>query len=825
MKKLFLVCNAHLDPVWLWEWQEGATAAIATFRSAANFCEEYDGFVFCHNESCLYEWTQEYDPALFERIKKLVEAGKWHIIGGWFIQPDCNIPAGETIIRQILEGQRYFKKQFGVSPKVAINFDTFGHSRGLVQILKQCGYMGYLYMRPEEIRQSLPGSNFYWEGFDGSKILTHRLNGVYAANMGKAVESINALVDEKSKDDIDIFCWGVGNHGGGPSHIDLQGLNKWMEDHPELKPEHSTPEAFFEALDGDRKDYPVVDYDLRPVFVGCYTSQAKVKRLHRSLENRLYATEKIVSAAAAQGLMEYPTEKIQEAQRELLFSEFHDILPGTTIEEGEAGAIMNLQHGLNILSKLEMQAAMALLAGQPKAEPEQTPVFIFNPHPYPVTGDFTFEIMPSDQNWLDDKRNTVTVRYQGKVIPSQEEKPSLNMNLDWRKRITVHATLEPSSMNRFDCAFSLEPITSLPEVQFPEGNFVFDNGKMQVVINTQTGLVDSYKVGGKEYLKPGAFLPTVCQDDSDPWHMLAMTYGEKVGAFKPVQDKSVRRYSDSKEIVASAVRVVEDGPIRTIVEAELEWNHSKVVQSYILPKDGTSFEVKQYIAWNEADKILKWEIPTTVEGQYIGQGMFGSGELPMDGTECVSQKWCGLFDSEKALTIANDGIYGSHCVGDTMYLSLLRAPAYANHPIFSLDSTELRKLVHEERFVPRVDQGVHRLSFVVCGEDAKARRQKVDFEAQVLNEKPFTFEAFPSGEGTLPKKAVVLSDPNVELVAMYFDAEKGGYVLRLWNATQDAVEVDVKLPAWNLQSQVTLKPYRFVSLLVKNGTVEETTIL
>ena len=108
-----------------------------------------------------------------------------------------------------------------------------------------------------------------------------------------------------------------------------------MEEHPELKPEHSTPEAFFEALDADRKDYPVVDYDLRPVFMGCYTSQAKVKRLHRNLENRLYATEKILSAAAAQGLMEYPAEKVQEAQRELLFSEFHDILPGTTSDEGD----------------------------------------------------------------------------------------------------------------------------------------------------------------------------------------------------------------------------------------------------------------------------------------------------------------------------------------------------------------------------------------------------------------------------------------------------------------------------------------------------------
>ena len=819
MKKLFLVCNAHLDPVWLWPWQEGATAAVATFRSAANFCEQYDGFVFCHNEALLYEWVEEYDPALFERIKKLVAAGKWHIIGGWYLQPDCNIPAGETIIRQIIAGQRYFKERFGVGPKVAINFDTFGHSRGLVQILKQCGYMGYMYMRPEANRQDLPGSNFYWEGFDGSCILAHRLNGIYSANMGKAVERINELVNKQSKDDIDVFCWGVGNHGGGPSRVDFEGLNKWMAEHPELKPEHSTPEAFFEALDADRKDYPVVDYDLRPVFVGCYTSQAKVKQLHRQMENRLYTTEKMVSTAVAQGLMEYPTEKIKEAQRELLFSEFHDILPGTTIEEGEAGSVMNLQHGLDILSKLEMRAAMALLAGQPKALPEQTPVFIFNPHPYPVTGDFTFEIMPSDQNWLDDKRNTVTVRYKGEVIPSQEEKPSVNMNLDWRKRITVHATLEPSCMNRFDCAFSLEPITSKSEVKFPEGSFVFDNGQMKVTINTETGLVDSYIVNGVEYLKPGAFLPTVCADDSDPWHMLAMDYGEKVGAFKPAGKKTVRRYSDSRDIVASAVRVVEDGPIRTVVEAELEWNHSKLVQSYILPKEGTSLEIDQYIAWNESDVILKWEIPTLVDGTYIGQGIFGRGELPMDGTECVSQKWCGLLGKEKALTVANNGIYGSHCVDGTMYLSLMRAPAYANHPI------DTRKLVHEERFIPRVDQGVHKLRFVICGGSQEERRAKVDFEAQVLNEPPFIFEAFPSGDGKLPKQSVIISDPSVQLSAMYYDEEKKGYILRFWNALGQGNQVKVKLPLWNLETEITLGAFRFATYLVKDGKLEETSVI
>lgn len=108
MKKIHLVCNAHLDPMWLWEWEEGAAEAISTFRVAAHFCEQYDGFVFNHNEVTLYKWVEEYEPALFERIQRLVKEGKWHIMGGWYLQPDCNIPCGESIVRQALIGKQYF---------------------------------------------------------------------------------------------------------------------------------------------------------------------------------------------------------------------------------------------------------------------------------------------------------------------------------------------------------------------------------------------------------------------------------------------------------------------------------------------------------------------------------------------------------------------------------------------------------------------------------------------------------------------------------------------------------------------------------------------
>lgn len=820
MKKLFLLSNAHLDPVWLWDWQEGATAAIATFRAAADICEESEGFVFCHNEALLYQWVEEYDLDLFRRIQALVAAGKWRIMGGWFLQPDCNIPSGESILRQITSGQQYFKEKFGVTPTVAVNFDTFGHDRGMVQILKQCGYTGYLYMRPETWRMELPGRNFIWRGFDGSEILAHRLDRGYNSGLGKAVQGITEWCEKEQDDEISLFTWGVGNHGGGPSRVDLKGLNEWMEQHKELEPCHASPEDFFAALEAAGVEYPVVDRSLRPVFVGCYTAQARIKRLHRELENRLYRAEKLLSAAASQGLISYPQEQLRDVQRDMLFMEFHDVLPGTTIQKGEADSIRMLHHGLELVSRLELKGVMALLSGQERAKPEQTPVFLYNPHPYPVEGDFTFEISPADQNWSQELRNVVTVTQNGHVLTSQDEKQDVNMNLDWRKRITVHAVLQPSCLNRLDCAFHLEAHDGAKNVIFPREKLAFDNGEMQVVINPATGLVDRYCVGGVEYLRANSFAPVAYQDVADPWYMEKHCFLDVAGRFRLAEPKQVRRYSDSAQITAYPVRIVEDGPVRMKVEAEFVWNNSRVVQTYILPKRGTRFEIEQDVLWSESDTMLKLEIPSTLQGSYLGEGMFGSSEMQQDGMECVSQKWCGLFGTEYALTICNDGIYGSHCSESTISLSLMRSSAYAAHPI------DDRKLVQEERYIARMDQGAHHLRFAICGGGAEERRRNVDMDAQILNEAPIIVSAFPSGLGEKPRQAVLISDPCVQLTAMYFDSDRNGYILRLFNTQNANVAATVQLPVWNLTQTVDLKPFRFQTYLVTtDGKFEETTVL
>ena len=215
--RVHLICNAHLDPVWQWRWEEGCAAALATFRTAVQLLHEDRHFVFNHNESVLYRWVEEYDPRLFDEIQQLVRAGRWSISGGWYLQPDANLPGLESFIRHISEGRRYFQQRFGVKPRVAYNFDSFGHHGGLPQILRRAGYDMYIHMRPQQDDFALPSDLYRWRGVDGSEILTLRITvGLYLTerdNLDSRLREGAALAVKLNRD-VPLF-WGLGDHGGG----------------------------------------------------------------------------------------------------------------------------------------------------------------------------------------------------------------------------------------------------------------------------------------------------------------------------------------------------------------------------------------------------------------------------------------------------------------------------------------------------------------------------------------------------------------------------------------------------------------------------------
>ena len=804
MKNIHLICNSHIDPVWLWEWEEGAAEAISTFRVAADFCENYDGFVFNHNEVILYRWIEEYDQDLFKRIQRLVKEGKWHIMGGWYLQPDCNMPSGESLVRQALVGLNYFKEKFDARPTTAINFDSFGHSRGLVQILKKAGYDSYLFTRPEKDKPCpLPADDFIWVGLDGSEVMGHRAYSSYMTLRGEARNKIESWIQGHPDTDTGLILWGIGNHGGGPSKIDMKNIAELASETSEYNLIHSVPEEYFAQKAEHINELPRFEAALNPHSVGCYTSQIRIKQKHRKLENELYMTEKMLSIAAMQGLCVYPNEEINEAVRDLLVSEFHDILPGSSIEPVESMALRLMDHGLEILSRLKARAFFALTSGQKKAEEGQYPIMVFNPHPYPVTGILECEFQLADQNW-DDDYFMPKIMQNGSEIPNQTEKENCNLPLDWRKRVVFYATLEPGKMNRFDAVFTRIPRKPVPKLCEKDGFITFITPDIKVRINTKTGLMDEYSADGKGYIKEKAFRLLVIQDIADAWGMRVNQFRDVIGEFTLMNPEEGTAYSGVTEKVLPSVRVIEEGAVRTVVEAVFSYNNSLAHVQYKLPAQGSEIEITVRVNWNEPDKMIKLSVPTNIcEGKYIGQVAYGVDKLADTGVEVVSQKWSGLFDNEhnQALTVINDGVYGSDCKGGELRLSLLRSPAYSAHPI------KERTVMPQDRFTPHMDQGERLYTFWVQAGRADERRVAIDREALIHNEKPFALSFYPSGEGKDIKQGVVLSGEGLQATALKKEDNGEDYVLRLYNPTNKTITQDCVIDCLGIEEEVLVKPY------------------
>jgi len=807
-KKIHLVCNAHLDPVWLWEWEEGASETLSTFRTAASFCEEFDDFIFNHNEALLYRWAEEYEPVLFKKLQKLVREKKWHIMGGWFLQPDCNMPSGESFARQILLGKKYFKQKFGVEVTAAVNLDPFGHSRGLAQILAKSGYDSYLFCRPSQAECPLPSDEFIWVGHDGSEIIAARASAHYNSFLGRARSKVEDWMKNNPEKDLSILLWGVGNHGGGPSRQDLKDLAKLMKETRDFSIIHSTPEAFFKELKRKKSSLPRHSKDLNPWAVGCYTSMTRVKQKHRQLENEIYSAEKMSSVASFQGLMKYPQAEFQGAILDLVFSEFHDILPGSSIPPGEEGALRLLDHGLEICSRIKAKAFFVLASGQPKAKEGEIPILVYNPHPYRVKGIIECEFEQQEPNWS--KGFLLPKVYKdGKPLSTQVEKELSNLNIEWRKKIAFQATLEPSQMNRFDCRLKLIPLKPKPSLQESNGKIFFKTQDLEVVINTSTGLIDRYCVKGVDFLSKNAFQPIVIEDNADPWGMKVTSFRKLLGKFGLMSKEVGSHFSGITADPIPSVRVIEDGEVRIVVECMLSYGHSYICQKYKLPKQGTEIELELRVFWNEKDKMLKLSIPTLLaQSAFLGQVAYGLDELPSNGKEAVAQKWVAVVSQKKnlALIFINEGVYGSDFYDKELRISLLRSPAYSADPI------EGRPMVAQDRLVPRQDQGERTFRFWINAGSAKERLEKVDREALVRNEKPFVLSFFPPGTGRKPKPGVILSDKAIQVTTYKKAEESADLIIRLFEPTGKKRTTILSLPFVSVQKKITLSAFEIKTL-------------
>lgn len=284
-KQLYMIGNSHIDPVWFWEWEEGMQEVKATYQSALDRMREFDEYKFTSTSTAFFQWIEKLLPDLLEEIRQRVLEGRWEITGGWFIEPDCLLPCGEAFARHGLYGQRYLKDRFGDICRIGSNVDSFGHSGNLPQILKKSGMDSYVFMRPR-----LNAPVFRWESPDGSSVNAICLPAEYTTWFREpTLKNIDDTLERTKGYDRMVCCYGVGNHGGGPTIENIETIREQMEDFDGADLHFS---SFGEFLKDIRDwELPVRKGPFERINEGCYSNDSEFKRLNRLAEGRLIAAD------------------------------------------------------------------------------------------------------------------------------------------------------------------------------------------------------------------------------------------------------------------------------------------------------------------------------------------------------------------------------------------------------------------------------------------------------------------------------------------------------------------------------------------------------
>jgi alpha-mannosidase len=329
--ELAAVGHAHLDTAWLWPLAETYRKAVRTFTTQLRYLDEYGDYRFVCSQAQQYAWIRERDPALWERLRAAVDAGGFVPAGGTWIEPDCNIPSGESLVRQFLHGQRFFEAELGRRCREFWNPDVFGYNGQLPQLMREAGIGRFLTQKLSWNRFTTPEHHtFTWQGVDGSEVLAH----FPPADTYNAEATIPEL-RRNARDYKDhrhsrtsLLVFGHGDGGGGPTRAMIETLRRARDLQGVPRTRLATPDEFFDALEAEPDERPVVVGELYLEYHrGTYTTQARTKRLNRRCEIALHDAEFLAAAAGG----EYPRAELDRLWKLLLLQQFHDILPGSSI--------------------------------------------------------------------------------------------------------------------------------------------------------------------------------------------------------------------------------------------------------------------------------------------------------------------------------------------------------------------------------------------------------------------------------------------------------------------------------------------------------------
>jgi alpha-mannosidase len=844
-KRVHLVCNAHLDPVWLWHWEDGLTETLSTFRVAADFCERHRGFVFNHNEALLYRWVEEYEPQLFRRIQKLVKEGRWHIAGGAYLQPDVNNASGESHIRHYLLGRRYFARHFGKLPKTGYNFDPFGHGEGFPQLLRGCGIEHYLFCRPDLGTYELPVGAFRWQDRSGSEVIARRGDDHYLTN-GRIAEKLDRfLVHFAAEPDI-LILWGIGNHGGGPSQEEYARLKQYIKAHPEYEWIESTTDRFFAQRLRAGDALPLVRGEIQNSFPGCYTSMSRVKRGHREAESLMAAAERLSALSWWWGCAPYPVKDLDVAWKDILFSEFHDILPGSAVPSAERDSVQLLAHAREILRRQQFRALHSLISRDPRAAQNEAPVFFANPHGFAVKTQVEFEVQLNCNAWAI-REPEVRLRFQGRDYPCQRLLAEANCAGNWRVRLAALVDLRPWEIARFDEYYLNDRPQKVRIPQVSARSLTFRNQNFTLKINPRTGLIDHLALPGatKSLVKPGALAPVSWADLDHSWTCGSpkRLKGHQVWSTSPGWDaKPAERFRLAtrqevaqlappapdkwlglKETSARPLRISEHGPLRTVVEAIFVCGPSALVRQYAIGHPEGSIEIRDRLFNNHRDRMLKLATPLAFVAQRSSaETLYSAAQRrpTAEHEERTNQRWVAVRGKQGAkpvfLAVLNTGSFAHSLTPGELAINVVRSPAYSS---FNIDPRDERL---NNRFAPRQDQGEHELRYALLV-GGRFDETRVSRAAQVLNTPPVWQVYYPQPERLERSRrlavagTVEVDDPQVQVAALK-KAEAGEeLVVRLYNTSGRARKIRVQVRPFRQAIRTEIGAYGLVTLAVRRG--------
>ena len=767
--------HAHIDTGWLWPVKETIRKCARTFSTQLDIIEKYPDYIFGASQPQHYQFIKDYYPNIYNRIKKAVKKGQWELQGGMWVEADCNLISGESMVRQLIHGKNFFRDEFDIEVDNLWLPDVFGYSAALPQILKKSGINYFLTQKLSWSQYNeFPHHTFNWRGIDGTEILTHfPPENTYNSELD--TEFLIPAQDhfkEKSYLDEFISLFGVGDGGGGPKpeNIELGRRMANLESTPKVK--FDTAKNFFNRLNNykDQVDTWVGELYLE-LHRGTLTTHALVKKQNRKLENKLRVVEMLWSCIS---LEKYPTHELDKLWKKLLINQFHDIIPGSSINlvyQSTHKEYIEIHNGCDILIQ---EASKELF------EDSKDSFVLVNTLSYPWTG--TIDI---PENF---KKYEILDQHGKKVDTQLKENHLIGL-----------VNLPPLSFTTFKKGEVLEKVLDVNK------NLVLENNLVRYEFDDSGRLKSCFdKESNQEFVDGFGNILSLYEDIPNNWDAWDIDFF----------------YREALIETASIIDIIPGvkGEFYQDIKFMFKIGNSRIKQKISLNSFSKRLDFNTKVDWNEKHKMLRVYFPVNIRSDqasfdiqygYVKRNTHRNTSWDKAKFEVVGHKYADLSDYDNGVALMNDCKYGYMIHDNIIDLNLLRSP---NNPD------------------PDADKGDHNFTYSFFPHKNDLINSEVISEASCLNQYPLLF----NGVKSLNKIPLFLESGGLELSVLKKAEKKGCLVFRIveklgcntkgflygsgqiiecdlieWNQIGEKIEIKEKL-------ELNFKPFEIRTFFLKN---------